>query len=135
MNRLSRGSSLVLALLAGSVQAQSATDARAQLNTQALAATCANCHGTQGRALPGAPVAGLAGRPAGELAMLLRDFRSGRRASTVMQQLAKGFNDTQIDLLAAYFAAQLDVGPRSWGTTINPREGAALLGAARRGGR
>jgi len=91
---------------AAAAQAQSAPDARTQMNTQALAATCANCHGTQGRALPGAPVAGLAGRPADELATLLRDFKSGKRPSTVMQQLAKGFNDTQIDQLAAYFAAQ-----------------------------
>ena len=33
------------------------------LNTRALAATCANCHGTEGKAVPGASRAA-AGRPA-----------------------------------------------------------------------
>lgn len=76
------------------------------LRTRTLAATCAGCHGTDGRALVGASVPGLAGRPAAELAELLRAFRRGERAPTVMHQIAKGYDDTQIDGLAAYFAAQ-----------------------------
>jgi cytochrome c553 len=36
----------------------------------------------------------------------MKAFRSGSRTSTVMQQLAKGFNDAQVDQLARYFASQ-----------------------------
>ena len=92
-----------LALLAcGTSQAQ---DARA-LHNQALAATCANCHGTQGRAVDGAAVPGLAGMPATYLVEQLKAFKAGARPATVMQQIAKGYSEAQIDTLAAYFAAQ-----------------------------
>ena len=93
---------LALALVGASVSAQ---EARA-LNEQALAATCAACHGTQGRAIDGAAVPGLAGLPAAYLAEQMRAFKAGARTATVMQQLAKGYSDAQIDQLAAYFAAQ-----------------------------
>ena len=87
-----------------------APGARAQdaksLHTQALAATCANCHGTQGRAVTGAAVPGLAGMPASYLVEQLKAFKAGTRPATVMHQLAKGYNDAQIDQLAGYFAAQ-----------------------------
>jgi sulfide dehydrogenase cytochrome subunit len=87
---------------AASTQAQ---DAKA-LHARALAATCANCHGTMGRAVEGAAVPGLAGMPAVYLAEQLKAFKAGTRPATVMHQLAKGYNDTQIDTISAYFAAQ-----------------------------
>ena len=82
-----------------------AQDAQA-LRLQSLAATCANCHGTQGRAVDGASVPGLAGLPASYIAEQMRAFKGGTRPATVMHQLAKGYNDAQIDALAAYFAQQ-----------------------------
>ena len=69
-----------------------------------LAANCANCHGTNGHSVGGMPA--LAGRPRDQLAQLLRDFREGKRPSTVMQQLAKGYTDQQIDAVCEYFASQ-----------------------------
>lgn len=36
----------------------------------------------------------------------MRDFRDGRRPSTIMQQIAKGYTETEIEAAAAYFAAQ-----------------------------
>ena len=90
---------------AQTVPAQPA-DGPAALRTRGLAAQCAQCHGTDGRALPGAEVPGLAGLPANYLTEQMKAFRSGSRTSSVMQQLAKGFNDVQIDQLARYFAAQ-----------------------------
>jgi sulfide dehydrogenase cytochrome subunit len=82
-----------------------AQDAQA-LNQRALAATCANCHGTQGQAVPNAAVPGLAGMPAGYLVEQMKAFKAGTRPATVMHQLAKGFSDAQIDSIAAYYAAQ-----------------------------
>ncbi len=76
-----------------------------ELRIRSLAAQCAQCHGTDGRALPGAEVPGLAGMPAGNFAEQMKAFRSGSRTSSVMQQLAKGFSDAQVDQLARYFAS------------------------------
>jgi len=36
----------------------------------------------------------------------MKDFRDGKRPSTIMQQLAKGYTDAEIDAAAAHFAAQ-----------------------------
>lgn len=76
------------------------------LRTRALAATCANCHGTDGRAIPGSSVPGLAGQPAAQTVQHMKAFRDGSRPATVMHQLAKGYSDAQIEQIAAYFAAR-----------------------------
>ena len=76
------------------------------LHIRSVAAQCAQCHGTDGRAAPGAEVPGLAGLAAPYLIEQMKAFRAGTRSSTVMQQLAKGFSDVQVEQLARYFAAQ-----------------------------
>ena len=91
----------VLATL-GSAHAQDAQT----LRVRSLAATCANCHGSGGRAVEGAAVPGLAGMPAAYLVEQMKAFKSGARQATVMHQISKGYNDAQIDQMAAYFAAQ-----------------------------
>ncbi len=88
-------------LTAAPVLAQDA----AALQTRSLAATCANCHGTEGRAVDGAAVPGLAGLPAGYTVEQMKAFKSGARSATVMHQISKGYSDAQIERLAAYFAA------------------------------
>ena len=70
-----------------------------------LAAACAICHGTDGRAAT-KDVVPLAGLPASHIASQMRAFRDGQRPATVMHQIAKGYTDPQIDALAAWFAAQ-----------------------------
>jgi cytochrome subunit of sulfide dehydrogenase len=101
-----RVAALVLAIVAtvacGSARAQDA----ATLRERSLAATCAACHGTDGRAIAGAAWPALAGMPAAQLSAQMKAFKSGQRTGTVMPQLAKGFSDAQIDRLAAWFAAQ-----------------------------
>jgi cytochrome c553 len=69
-----------------------------------LAATCANCHGTNGVSVGG--FVSLAGTAKDELSRKMREYKSGARAGTVMPQLAKGYTDAQIDLVATWFAAQ-----------------------------
>jgi sulfide dehydrogenase cytochrome subunit len=71
---------------------------------RSLAATCANCHGTNGVSV--GEVASLAGRPKDETVRKMQDFKAGRVQGTIMPQLAKGYTDEQIDLVAAWFAAQ-----------------------------
>ena len=69
-----------------------------------IASNCANCHGTDGRSRGIIPT--LAGKDKATLVQQLIEFRDGKRPSTVMQQLAKGYSDAQIEAAAAYFAAQ-----------------------------
>lgn len=69
-----------------------------------LAATCANCHGTDGRAR--GEMKPLAGMPAPKLLAMLADFKSGAQPATIMHQIAKGYTDAQLKLVADYFAAQ-----------------------------
>ena len=76
-----------------------------QLRTRSLAASCAQCHGTEGRAAAGSIVPALAGRPEADTVQQLLAFKAGSRPATVMTQLAKGYSDEQIRQLAAYFAA------------------------------
>lgn len=73
---------------------------------RSLAATCANCHGTQGRGQPGSSVVSLAGMPAEQLIAQMAAFKAGTRSATIMHQLAKGYTDAQVAQIAAYFAAQ-----------------------------
>jgi len=69
-----------------------------------LAATCANCHGTNGHAV--GEMKPLAGMAADKIVALVADFGSGVQDSTVMHQMAKGYTTEQIRLIAEYFAAQ-----------------------------
>ena len=94
------GIAAVLAITASCAFAQDA----ASLRARSLAASCAGCHGTDGRALVDASLPGLAGMPAPDLVEQMKAFKSGARAGTVMPQLAKGYTDAQIEQLAAWFA-------------------------------
>jgi sulfide dehydrogenase cytochrome subunit len=71
-----------------------------------LAATCANCHGTNGRAVPGAGIDALNGIEKAKALQKLADFRSGAKPASIMHQIVKGYTDEQLDLIATYFAAQ-----------------------------
>ena len=95
MNRL-----LIAAALAAAPLASHAQDSAA---ARRLAATCANCHGTDGRSVT-KEVIGLAGLPKEHLVTQMKAFRDGSRPATVMHQIAKGYSDQQIELMADYFS-------------------------------
>ena len=69
-----------------------------------LAATCANCHGTNGKSLGG--MESLAGEPKEKLLQKLADYRSGDKPATIMHQIVVGYTDEQLHLITTWFAAQ-----------------------------
>ena len=92
---------MVLALWASSSLSQAQTPDAAQVRS--WAASCANCHGTDGRAQPG--MESLAGANKDDMVRKMLDFKADRRPATIMHQLAKGYTDEQIVAIAGYFAA------------------------------
>ena len=89
-------------MIAGAVQAQ---DANSRLQTRALVASCAGCHGTDGRPVEGSAIPPLAGSSKADITMQMKAFKEGTRPATVMHQLSKGYTDEQIDRISTYFAA------------------------------
>ena len=88
---------------AGTALAAPAAD---DLALRSLAATCAACHGTDGRPVPGSAIVGRGGRDRDDLLARLIAFRDGSRPGTVMPQIAKGYSPEQLSQLAGFFAAQ-----------------------------
>ena len=94
----------VLALASAAAQAQApAPNPHLARN---LAATCANCHGTNGNAR--GDMKSLAGTPAERTLALMNYYKTTPQPQgvTIMHQIAKGYTDDQIKLIAGYFAAQ-----------------------------
>ncbi len=96
---------MALAIVLLSAGAANANDQQ-ELYTKSLAATCANCHGTNGKSIRDGALPSLAGMKNDELIAQMQAFKSGARAATIMHQIAKGFSEQQITALAAYFASQ-----------------------------
>lgn len=97
-----------IAALLGAMTALPAAAATPQdtvkLHQRALAAMCANCHGTEGRTTDGSAIPSLAGMPRDYMVAQMKAFREGSRPATVMHQLAKGLTEEQIQSVATYFA-------------------------------
>ncbi len=96
-----------LACVWAALAATAAGPARAQAPdavARSYAATCANCHGTNGIAK--APMVSLAGLPKEHIVTQMKAFKGGTRPATIMGQIAKGYTDEQIDSIAGFFAAQ-----------------------------
>lgn len=93
------GLSVTLALLSsGPSMAQNLT--AEQLYNRSLAATCANCHGTNGVSVAGNRIPKINELSHQQIAEMLRQYKSGMKSGTIMPQLAKGYTEEQIDIVA-----------------------------------
>jgi cytochrome subunit of sulfide dehydrogenase len=100
MKRILGLAAATLALLGGAAQAQTAPD----LQARAWAASCAACHGTDGKSNSAIPT--IAGQDKAVLLQKLLAYKQGTLPATVMHQHAKGYTDAELERLAAHFSRQ-----------------------------
>jgi cytochrome c553 len=94
-----------IALLALAAAAQPAAAQSMEDRARYWAASCAACHGFEGRSMSEVP--GLAGKSKADLYRALLDFKSGaNKTATVMHQHAKGYSDAQLEAIADFFSKQ-----------------------------
>ncbi len=79
-------------------QAQSADATK--LYHRGLAATCANCHGTDGKGVVDGGMPLINHLTSEQMLTQLKAFKSGAREGTIMPQLAKGYSDEQLEIIA-----------------------------------
>lgn len=70
----------------------------------AFAHTCAACHGTYGYSKDSA-FPGLAGMDHQVFVREMKRFRSKDRPSSIMSHIADGYNDAELERMAAFFSA------------------------------
>lgn len=68
---------------------------------EAIANACATCHGPDGRSQGAIPSINTLSKKSFVTAM--RAFQTGERQGTVMNRIAKGLDETEIEAVAAYF--------------------------------
>ena len=90
------------ALMLAVTQQAPASDVR---SASMLANTCAGCHGTNG-ASAGEYMPTIGGLNKGYLIDVLDDYKTGRRASTIMGRIMRGYSDQEIRAIADFFANQ-----------------------------
>lgn len=70
-----------------------------------LANTCAGCHGTNGNT-QGPATPGIAGMASEYFVETMKGYADGSRKGTIMNRIAKGYTEDEINAMAKYFAAQ-----------------------------
>jgi len=71
-----------------------------QLYKRGLAATCANCHGTDGKGVVDGGMPLINNLTSEQILAKLKAYKSGALEGTIMPQLAKGYSDEQLTTIA-----------------------------------
>ena len=74
-------------------------------SAEALAYTCAGCHGTNGHSM-GPATPSLAGMSKPVMVETMKGFKSGDINSTIMTRIAKGYSEEQFELMGEFFSKQ-----------------------------
>ncbi len=90
--------------LAAAIGLVSIAAAVASAEPPAGAAACSGCHPASSRVA--SPVVRLNGLDQATIVKSVREFRSGQRVATVMDRIAKGFTDEEIEAIAAWYSTQ-----------------------------
>jgi cytochrome c553 len=93
---------------------------------QRKAEVCAPCHGPDGNSTNPA-IPSLAGQPPLYTYYQLLQFREGQRVDPQMSPFAVGLSDADMQDIAAYYAAQMPLAPRSTGDPAKMEAGRRLV--------
>lgn len=86
--------------------ALAATASAEDLKARAWAASCAACHGTNGKSAA-EEIKPLAGKPKADIVKALKEAKAGEpKTLTVMHQHAKGYTDDEIERIAEFYSKQ-----------------------------
>jgi cytochrome subunit of sulfide dehydrogenase len=91
-------------VLAATVLASATTGLAGFAEPPARATACSGCHPAGSGVETSVPR--LAGRKAEEIVAQMRAFRSGQRGATVMDRIAKGYSDAEVETIAEWYEAQ-----------------------------
>jgi cytochrome subunit of sulfide dehydrogenase len=86
------------------VMAPAAVSPAAPLEPPAGASSCSGCHAVGSSVETTVPR--LAGRRAEDIVAQMQAFKAGRQQSTIMNRIAKGFSDAEVQAIAAWYAQQ-----------------------------
>jgi len=89
-------------LLLAAALALAAVSAAGAAEAPPGASSCSGCHAANAGVDSAIPR--LVGRKADEIVAAMQAFRSGQRHATVMDQIAKGFSDAEIQAIATWYA-------------------------------
>ncbi len=95
---------MLLPSLAAAIAITTIAAATAAAEPPPGAAACTGCHPTSTRVT--SPVPRLAGQDAAAIVRAMQEFRGGQRIATVMDRLAKGFTEAEVQAIAAWYASQ-----------------------------
>ncbi|APC05811.1 c-type cytochrome [Polynucleobacter asymbioticus] len=93
-------SSLCLILAGISSVSFAQTPQTLSLYHRSLAATCANCHGTDGKGVVDGGMPLINNLSSQQMLEQLKAYKSGAREGTIMPQLAKGYSDEQLEIIS-----------------------------------
>jgi sulfide dehydrogenase cytochrome subunit len=68
------------------------------------ASSCSGCHAAKAGVDTAVPR--LAGRAAADIVAQMQAFKAGQRPATVMDRIAKGLTDAEVEAIAAWYAQQ-----------------------------
>ena len=91
---------IALTLVLSNVDAIAQNQDAQALYNRALAATCANCHGTDAKGIENAGMPLINQLTDKNMLAQLLAFKTGARDGTIMPQLMKGYTDEQLQIIA-----------------------------------
>jgi len=96
---------LLLPALAGAATLESAHD---PADAAALALACGSCHGAQ---IEASGISRLYGMEASVFIQRMIDFKSGKRVASIMNRIARGYDESELQKMADYFSRQAPLSP------------------------
>jgi len=105
MKHLLLCSALLLPALADAAAQETAHD---PANAVALALACSGCHDPQADASASPRLTGM---DAADFIQRMNDFKSGKRVSSIMNRVARGYDESELQKMADYFSRQTPLSP------------------------